>query len=226
MARVREIVTQIADGLSTERQKATALHDYVRDAIKFGFNRYFDLSSPERTLALGVAHCNPKTELMMALFREAGLEAYPHFVVLPNEVVRGVVSPDRYWLVPRGLSHSYTEVRVEGTWCSIDSYLLDSRLFKAARAKLAEEGLTVGYATHVQSTNQWDGKSHAFSVFLREMMLEDHGRIESFETYYQSDRYRNKAFGMRLNTIFRFLGKSLEAQSRLYLDKLREHYMI
>ena len=55
MAKVREIVTQIADGLSTERQKAMALHDYVRDAIKFGFNRYFDLhSAPIKAVHEGI----------------------------------------------------------------------------------------------------------------------------------------------------------------------------
>jgi hypothetical protein len=46
MPRVREAVERIIAELATEREKAIALHDYVRDDIKFGFNSYFDLSKP------------------------------------------------------------------------------------------------------------------------------------------------------------------------------------
>lgn len=55
-------------------------------------------------------------------------------------------------------------------------------------------------------------------------MVEDHGRVDSLETYYRSDRYRHKVFGVWLNTLFWIMGKSLEARSKLYLDKLREQY--
>jgi len=224
MSRVREVAEQITNGLSTESEKAVALHDYVRDNIKFGFNRYFDLSTPDHTLELGIGHCNPQGELMTALLRAADLESYMHFVVLPKAALKGAVSPNRYWLIPTELSHCYTEVRVEGTWCNIDSYILDSPFLKAARAKLSEEGRTSGYGTHVKSTNQWDGKCDAFSQFDKDMMLEDHGRVDNLDTYYRSDRYRHKVFGVRLNTLFRLLGKSLEARSKLHLDSLREQY--
>ena len=92
------------------------------------------------------------------------------------------------------------------------------------RAKLSEEGLTIGYATHIHSTIHWDGKSDAFSMFDKDMMIEDHGRVDNLETYYRSDRYRNKVFGVRLNTLSRIMGKSVEARSKLYLDNLREQY--
>jgi len=224
MSKVRDLAKQITDKLSNEREKVVALHDYVRDNIKFGFNRYFDLSRPVNTLDLGIGHCNPKGELMTALFREADIEAYNHFVVLPKEVLNGAVSPNRYWLIPAELSHCYTVVKVEGAWYNIDSYILDSPLFKAARAKLSEEGRTIGYGTHINSTIDWDGKSDAFSQFDKDMMIEDHGRVDNLETYYRSDRCRHKVFGVSLNTLSRIIGKSLEARSKLYLDKLREHY--
>lgn len=224
MSRIRELAQRITNKFSTEHEKAVALHDYVRDNIKFGFNRYFDLSTPDNTLDLGMGHCNPKGWLITALFREANIEAHNHFVVLPKELIKGAVSPDRYWLIPAQISHCYTEVKVEGTWYNIDSYTLDGPLFKAARAKLSEEGLTIGYGTHIHSTIDWDGKTDAFSQFNKDMMIEDHGRVDSFETYYRSDRYRHKVFGIRLNTLFRIVGKSMEARSKLYLDKLREQY--
>ena len=69
MSRISELAQRITDKFSTEREKAVALHDYVRDNIKFGFNRYFDLSTPDNTFDLGMGHCNPKGWLITALFR-------------------------------------------------------------------------------------------------------------------------------------------------------------
>lgn len=224
MSRVRDIAKQIAGKYSNECEKATALHDFVRDNIKFGFNRYFDLSRPFNTLDIGIGHCNPKGELLVALLREADLEAFNHFVVLPKEILRGTVSPNRFWLVPAELSHCYTEVKVEGVWYKIDSYILDGPLFKAARAKLSEMGRTIGYGTHGNSTIDWDGKSDAFSQFDKDMMIEDHGRVDNLETYYHSPKCRHKIYGISLNTLCRIIGKSLETRSKLYLNKLRDDY--
>jgi len=224
MSIIRNLAKKITEKLSTEREKAIALHDYVRDNMKFGFNRFFDLSKPADTLGLGVGHCNPQGELMVALFREADIEAHNHFVVLPREVLRGLVSPDKYWLIPAELSHCYTAVKVDGAWYNIDSYILDQALFKAAKAKLAEENLSIGYGTYVHSKTNWDGASDAFCQFSQDMMIEDHGRFENFDTYFSSGLYRHKIFGVKLNTIFRIIGAKLEVRSKLYLDTLREEY--
>ena len=221
MSRLREAVEKVTAELATEREKAIALHDYVLDNIKFGFNRYFDLSKPNHTLELAIGHCNPKGELMVAPFREAGLEAHHHFVVLPKNIIKGVIPPGMRWLIPSELSHCYTEVKVEGTWCKIDSYVLDGPLLRAARAKLSDENRIIGYGTHAHSTNHWDGRSDAFSQFDKDMMLQDHGRVDELRTYYRSDRYRNKVFGVQLNTFFRLFGKGIEVHVNSYMDKLR-----
>ena len=59
----------------TEREKAIALHDHVRDSVKFGFTRYCDATRPDYTLARAVGHCNPKSRLMVAFLRDIGLAA-------------------------------------------------------------------------------------------------------------------------------------------------------
>jgi hypothetical protein len=224
MSRVREAVDGVTAELATEREKAVALHDYVRDNIKFGFNRYFDLSKPNHTIELGIGHCNAKGELMVALFREAGLEAHHHFVVLLKDIIKGVIPLGMRWLIPAELSHCYTEVKVEGSWCKIDSYILDGPLMRAARAKLSKESRIIGYGTHAHSTNHWDGRSDAFSQFDKNIMLEDHGRVDDLQTYYRSDRYRHKVLGVQLNTFFRLLGKAIEVHVNSYMDKLRWQY--
>lgn len=222
MSILRKLTKQLTENLSTEREKAVVLHDYVRDNIMFGFNRYFDLSTPTITLDLKVGHCNPQSELLVALFREANIEAHNHIVVLPKNLLKGAVSPNRYWLIPNQLSHGYTEVKVDKTWYKIDSYILDRPLFKAIQAKLFKENLNIGYGSYINSENNWDGASDAFCQFDIDQMIEDHGRVDNFDTYCRSDLYRHKVFGVKLNTLFRIIGKKMEVRSQLHLNRLRE----
>jgi hypothetical protein len=55
---VEEAVYRVIAGAGAEVEKAAALHDYVRDNIAFGFNKYFDATPPQYTLACGSGHCN------------------------------------------------------------------------------------------------------------------------------------------------------------------------
>jgi hypothetical protein len=56
-------------------------------------------------------------------------------------------------------------------------------------------------------------------------MIENHGLVDIFETYFRSNRYRFKVFGIRLNALFRIMGKSFETHSNSYLDRIREQYL-
>lgn len=219
---VASVAQQITGGATTEQAKAVALHDYVRDRVKFGFNKHFDAGDVDYILACGVGHCNPKTRLMVALFQVAGLESAQHFVVIPKDILKGAIPASRYWMIPAELSHSYTEVLVDGTWCAIDSYLVDTPLLRAAQARLAAEGRTLGYGARADSTNVWDGQSNAFSQFEQGMMIEDHGRVQDLEAYFSSEKYRNHVMGLRFNTMFRLMGDAGVAGMNAHLDRLRK----
>lgn len=67
---------RVVHGTATEQGKAIALHDYVGDNVKFGFNKFFDTAQPDYTLTCGLGLCNPESRLMVALFRAAGFESY------------------------------------------------------------------------------------------------------------------------------------------------------
>ena len=81
MYNLKDITEQIIHGLSKESDKAVALHNYVRDTIKFGISKYFDATTPDYLLRTGTGYCNPKSRLMAELFKTAGFEAFQHFVV-------------------------------------------------------------------------------------------------------------------------------------------------
>jgi hypothetical protein len=224
---VREVVDRVVVGTATEREKAIALHNYVRDNVKFGFTKYFDAAEPDYTLTCGIGHCNPKSRLMMSLFRAIGLESYQHFVAIPKDILKGVFPPSRSWMLklPAQLGHCYVEVKVEGAWCAIDSYIIDPALLKAAQARLAKQGRTLGFGVRADSTNVWDGQSNAFSQFDHGMMTEDHGRVDDIEGYFRTGQYPNQVLGVRFNTIFALLGNFGVAPINSHLDGIRTSYV-
>jgi hypothetical protein len=226
MTNVREVVEQVTEGLTTDRQKAIALHNYVRDNVKFGFDRSFDTADPDHTLNCLIGHCNPKSRLMVSLFREVGLESYQHFVALKKDIIAGIFSPGTKWILylVKELSHSYVEVNLEGSWYKIDSYVVDPPLLKAAHHKLEQENRSVGYGTRVGSTNFWDGKSDAFSQFDPSIMVEDHGRIEDLNAYYRSSKYRHVFMGVRFNTVYKLIGGIVLPPINSHMDHMRAGY--
>ena len=221
MPSVQEVATQTTAGLATDRDRAVALHDYVRDTVAFGFNPRFDASPPEYVLSRRIGHCNPKSQLMVALFRAAGFEAHQHFVAIPGDILKGVFPASRAWIVPAELSHSYVDVRVGGSWRAIDSFIVDTPLLHAGQARLAAEGRALGYGVRSDSTNAWDGQHDAFSQFSPAMMLEDHGRIEDLDAYFRSRRYRHQRLGVRFNAVFPLLGEYGVGPINAHLDRLR-----
>ncbi len=228
MLTINKKVAQITAGLKTEREKAIALHDYVCEKIKFGFTKHHDEAKPDYTLNCGIGHCNPKSELMVAFFREAGLEAFQHFVALPIDITFGISPPfiDRLMrLSTPTISHSYTEVKVEEKWYNIDSYILDTPFLNSALAKLTAEDKSFGFFTRKGATNKWNGQSDSFSQFSKEQMLEDHGRVDNLEAYFGSAQYRNKMFGLlRFNTLNMLMCGGPLALINSGFEKLRRQY--
>jgi hypothetical protein len=221
MYSVQDVVREVTTGLANEHEKAVALHDFVRDRVKFGFNKLFDAGQPDYILSCRIGHCNPKTRLMVSLFQACGLEAYQHFVAIPKGILKDAIPPSRSWLLPPELSHSYVDVKVEGTWCAIDSYIVDTALLEAAQARLAKEGRSLGYAVRSDSTNVWDGHSSAFSQFAQGMMVEDHGPVTDIEAYYRSREYRHQFLGVRFNTVFALIGDFAVAPINSHIEGIR-----
>jgi hypothetical protein len=221
MVSVQEVAEQTTVGPASVRERAIALHDYVRDTVVFGFNRRFEAGSPEFVLSCRIGHCNPKSQLLVALLRAAGFEAHQHFVAIRSDILKGVFPAPQSWTLIPEVSHSYVDVEVDGRWCAIDSFSIDTPLLHAAQARLATERRTLGYGVRSDSTNIWDGQSDAFSQFSPGMEIEDHGRIDDLEAYFRSRHYRNRLFGIRFNTLIGLLGEIYVGPINANLDRLR-----
>jgi transglutaminase-like putative cysteine protease len=217
------IVERLTADTASEREKAIRLHDYVRDSIKFGFTKCFDAVSPGYILGCGIGHCNQKSALMVALFRASGLESHQHFVAIRKDILKGGVSGHQYWMIPAEVSHSYVEVKVDGIWSEIDSYIVDTPLLKGAQSRLTKENQKFGYGTYLGATNEWDGHSHAFSQYHRDLLVEDHGRVEDLEAYFRSKKYRARILGLSFNTLFPLMGRFGAPAVNSQFEKVREH---
>ena len=165
MQRVQAVVDRCRSEARSPREHAVALHDYVRDEVLFGFTPYFDAATPERTLRLGIGHCNPQASLMIALFRAAGFEARFRPATIGNDIMRGTAD------APTRLSHLFTEVNLEGQWLRLDNYIVDPALRRSAIDRLRRDGRALGYGCHATATGKWDGRSNAFSQVATDSMI-------------------------------------------------------
>jgi len=152
---------RVVAGLGTTRERAVALHDHVRDAVRFGFTARFHAMSASDVLATAVGYGCTKATLFVALLRAAGIEARQRFVELDAAVWRGLLD-----LGTPCVDHCLTEVRVGGAWLPTDSYAVDQRLFRAAQAALRAEGRRRGYGIDAAGTCAWDGRGPAYAQWL------------------------------------------------------------
>lgn len=219
-----DLVQQITERATTERDRAVMLHDYVRDCVKFGFTTNFDRDPPEAALATGVGCCTTKARLLVALLNAVDIEAYHHFVVISKRVFKGLMPASIYRLIPSAVSHSNVDVRIGDHWYEIDSFIVDTPLLIAGRARLAQEGLTVGYGVHQNSSNAWDGRRNAFSQYTPRILVTDHGRVEDVEAYFRSRRYRNKVLGVPFSRIFAAIGERSVAPINAGIEAIRREF--
>ena len=216
-----DVLENITVKTATARENAVLVHDYVREHVKFGFNRYFDAAPPEFTLTYGIGHCNTKSRLMVVLLKRLGLEAYQHFVVIPKEILAGAMPAIQFRMISAEISHSFVDVNIEGAWCQIDSFIIDTPYLQGAKARLAKEGKLTGYGVRLDSKNTWDGRGSAFVQLEPSKVIEDHGRIEDLEAFYRSKRYRNTFMGIRFNTLFRLMGEGAVAPINAHIERIR-----
>jgi len=219
---IEQIVSHIVSDIQDEVEKAVALHDYVKEKIKFGFSKYFDAPTDEYTLSYGFGQCTPKSHLLVSLFRAAGFESYQHLVTLSKQIMFGIIPANRYWMISEEVSHSFVDVKVAGNWCSFDSHVIDTPLYTGAMTRLANEGRKIGYGIHSDSVNSWNGQGNAFGQYKAEYSSEDHGRILDLPSYFKSEQYQNKFLGVTFNALFKILGEFNATDINNNIDKLRK----
>lgn len=183
---------RITAGMDGDRDRAIALHEFVRDEIIFGFVSGFDEVRASYVLRGKLGHCNPKTALFTSLLRATGIPARIHFVEIPRPVMLHMLDEKIYASSDQGFTHSFVEVYLDAVWVACDNYIIDRPLRDAAVRLCQADGLEMGYGVHSRGVSDWDGRSPAFAQFdlSRPIPTErDLGIVADSSEHYQSDQY-------------------------------------
>ena len=111
-----------------------AVYDFVRNEIKFGYNRKDEITASE-ILADGYGQCNTKATLLMALFRAVDIPCRLHGFTIEKVLQSGVVPPIIMPITPKNILHSWVEIYYEGKWINLEGFILDDDYLRALQAK-------------------------------------------------------------------------------------------
>lgn len=185
---------------ANDRECCIALHDFVRDEIRFGFTTSFEAITPEETLQLKRGHCNAQADLFRALLEEAGVKARLRFVYIDKRILRYAVPELIHLVLPRTLFHAVTQVSISNRWLNTDSYLFDVEGFGRQKERLARSGLPVGFGLSESATCYWDGASNAFAQAEPHVLTADDQIFSSLREVSEASAGNNTLLGIHFNT--------------------------
>lgn len=198
--------------------KINAIFLYVRDDIKFAFPRKGDFVKASETIQSGYGQCNTKGTLFLALCKSISIPARIHFSLIKKEIQKGLFSGIAFWLMPKEISHSWIEIKINGKWIKIDSYINDSQFYEAGKKKLKEKGWDTGYSVSCsknKSSIELDFNNEKFVQM--DAVTADHGVYNEPMDYYKTSNYKN-----RPNVIKMFVYKILIGGINNKISKIRD----
>ena len=205
---VSALIRRLPPNLTDDKRAiAVEIHDFVKNAIKFGFTKKFDEATAQETMQAGFGHCNAKTTLFVDMLRRAGIECAVQFFTIGPAILRNTGLDDK---LSDKLSHSVTLLRYGPSepWITLDSYIVDDGLRKGVLPLLESQGQLMGYGVHAIGTGQWDGVSDSFSQLAdkESMVLSDDGVWESVASFIgSSSMYKHKMGPINLTTFYEYV---------------------
>jgi hypothetical protein len=177
-----------------ERRKA--IYSFVRDEIKFGYNRKDSIKASE-VLSDGYGQCNTKGTLLMALFRAVGIPCQFHGFYIDKIMQKGAVTGIFYAIAPKKIIHSWIEIIEDGSVINLEGFILDKNYIQSLITTLKngkKNFLGFGASTNdlPGSVKTWDGASDTF--IQKESILEDLGVYDSPDSFFYK-------YGTNLNGI-------------------------
>ncbi len=113
-------VEELIKDASSDEEKAEAIFYFMRDSIKFGWVYPQELPA-EEVLKNRKGVCMQKTNLFVAMAREAGLKARFHFMYVEKTALQDFLPDFAYkkWVNP--FPHTFPEIYLNGKWISMEA---------------------------------------------------------------------------------------------------------
>ena len=117
---IASVVKTITEGTVTDEEKMQKIFYFVRDEIKFGWIYPQDIPA-EEVLKNRKGVCMQKTNLLVAMAREAGLTARFHFMYVNKMALKDFLPDYAYknWVDP--FPHTFPEIYLNGKWVSMEA---------------------------------------------------------------------------------------------------------
>lgn len=190
------ILGQFETPAASDRELRLALHDWVRDTIRFGFTARFDDVAPADTLRRGIGHCNPQADLLRALWAEAGFTTRLKVVGLDKRVLAGATSPLIWSVLPAYVSHALVEIRIESVWVALDSYLFNHAELAQRQTRLHRDGLACGFGTFAGASVEWDGQTAAYTQAHPDFVAGPALYVDSLAQLRDAPEHANRLLGI------------------------------
>ncbi|WP_315121190.1 transglutaminase-like domain-containing protein [uncultured Clostridium sp.] len=198
-----------------EEEKIKAVYDFVRNEIKFGYNRSDDILASE-VLKDGYGQCNTKSILLMALLRALGIPCRIHGFYIDKKMQKGALTGITYLFAPKKIVHAWTEVYFNNQWVALEGVIIDDKYLDQVKDKLCNfnQGY-IGYGISVDDKEQinlcWQGQSTYIQSFS---ITDDLGIFNSPDDFFRE--YNNTS-----NKIKRFVFNILRKRINKKLDWIR-----
>ena len=189
-----------------------AVYNFVRDEIKFGYNKD-DILSASQVLADGYGQCNTKGTLLMALLRGVGIPTRFHGFTIYNELQKGAIPNYLFMFAPKRIIHSWIEVYFDGQWLDLEGYIIDKSYLNKIQESFADQCASdkggafsaYGIATKCLQNpdNNWKGGN---TYIQKEGIADDFGVYDQPDDFYAEKGSNLRGF-KRL--VFRYLLRHL-----------------
>lgn len=175
-----------------EHRRIGAAYDFVRNEIRFGYNRRDDIAASE-VLKDGYGQCNTKATLLMALLRGLGVPCRLHGFTIHKALQRGIVPEAVYALAPAEILHSWVEVPLDGSWINLEGFILDAAYLSRLQNAFPERQGLCGYGVGTDVLGappvDWRGSD---TYIQKTGNARDLGLYDSPDAFY---RVHRQAFG-------------------------------
>jgi len=117
---VKTIVDHLLYNAKTDTEKLEKIYYFVRDTIKFGWVYPMEISA-EEVLRNKRGVCMQKSNLLVAMAREAGLKARFHFLLVHKNALEDFLPVFAYKRWADTFPHTVPEVYLDKRWISVEA---------------------------------------------------------------------------------------------------------
>ncbi|WP_338791464.1 transglutaminase family protein [Bernardetia sp. MNP-M8] len=163
-----------------------SIYNYVRDEIKFGYNKADDISASQ-ILKEGYGQCNTKATLLMALLRACKIPNRIHGFTIDKALQKGAITGIWYQLSPKNILHSWVEVYVNDNWYFLEGVILDKEYLSQLQKENATCKTTFcGYGAYTDNFENPEIEWNLNNTYIQDKGInQDFGLFDTPDEFYK-----------------------------------------